>query len=56
MLQWIVTIGRPNLCQLVASLNRFGTYPRGRRLDLLYEVLGMLKQPLMSRLLLTPDQ
>ena len=36
ILQWMVTIGRLDIYQLVVSLNRFGVFPREGHLDLLY--------------------
>ena len=44
MLQWLVTICRPDLCNVVASLNRFGTCPRENHLDLAVRCFGYLKQ------------
>ena len=44
MLQWMVTIGRPDLCNLVSSLNRFGACPREYHLDLAVRAFGYVKQ------------
>ena len=44
MLQWLVTICRPDLCCLVSSLNRFGACPREKHLDLAVRAFGYLKQ------------
>ena len=44
MLQWLVTIGRPDLCQLVSSLNRFGACPRQTHLDLAIRAFGYIKR------------
>ena len=44
MLQWLVTISRPDLCHLVSSLNRFGACPRETHLDLAVRAFGYLKQ------------
>ena len=44
MLQWLVTICRPDLCNVVASLNRFGACPRETHLDLAIRTFGYLKQ------------
>ena len=44
MLQWLVTISRPDLCTLVSSLNRFGACPRESHLDLAVRAFGYLKQ------------
>ena len=44
MLQWLVTICRPDLCNVVASLNRFGACPRETHLDLAVRAFGYLKQ------------
>ena len=43
MLQWLVIIGRPELCQLVSSLNRFGACPREGHLDLAVRSFGYVK-------------
>ena len=43
MLQWMVTIGRPELCTLVSSLNRFGAAPREYHLDLAVRAFGYIK-------------
>ena len=43
MLQWLVTIGKPELCSTVASLNRFAAAPRQRHLELAIRVFGYLK-------------
>ena len=34
MLQWMITIGKPKISQLVSSLNCFDACPREGRLDL----------------------
>ena len=34
MLQYMVAIGKPELYQVVSSLNRFGEWPRESQLDL----------------------
>ena len=44
MLQWLVTIGCPDLCTLVSSLNRFGTCPREGHLELAICAFGYIKQ------------
>ena len=44
MLQWLVTICRPDLCNLVSSLNRFGACPRETHLNLAVRGFGYLKQ------------
>ena len=44
MLQWLVTICRPDLCNVVASLNRFGSCLRGNYLDIAVRCFGCLKQ------------
>ena len=44
MLQWMVTIGRPDLCNLVSSLNRFGACPREYHLELAVRAFGFVKQ------------
>ena len=43
MLQWMVIFGRPELYQLVSSLNRFGVYPREGHLDLTVRSCGYIK-------------
>ena len=43
MLQWLVTICRPDLCCLVSSLNRLGVCPREKHLDLAVRAFGYLK-------------
>ena len=43
MLQWMVIIGKPELCQLVSSLNRFGACLREGHLDLVVRYFGYLK-------------
>ena len=44
MIQWLVTIGRPDLTNAAASLSRFGACPREGHLDLALHVFGFLKQ------------
>lgn len=43
MLQWLVTIGRPDLCTVVSSLNRFGACPRQYHLELAVRCFGYIK-------------
>ena len=43
MLQWLVTISRPDLSCLVATLNRFGACPRQLYLDLALRGFGYLE-------------
>ena len=43
MLQWLHTIGRPELGPLLATLNRFGTAPRREHLNLAIRSFGYLK-------------
>ena len=43
MLQWIVTIGRPELSQLVASLNYFGACHKEAHLDLAVRAFRYIK-------------
>ena len=43
MLQWMVTVGQPDLSATVASLNRFGACPRERHLQLAIRVFGYVK-------------
>ena len=56
MLQWMVTTGKPEICQLVVSLNHFGAYPREGHLDLDVRDFGYVKQPSTRKLLFTPGQ
>ena len=42
MLQWLVTIGRPDLCHLVSSLNHFGAFPCQYHLDLAICAFGYI--------------
>ena len=44
MLQWLMSIGRPDLSQVVASLNRFGAAPREGHLELAIRAFGYIKQ------------
>ena len=44
MLQWLMAIGRPDLSQVVACLNRFGAAPREYHLDLAVRCFGFIKQ------------
>ena len=43
MLQWMLTIGKPEISQLVSSLNRFGAYSRNGHLDLAVRSFGYIK-------------
>jgi len=43
MIQWLCTIGRPDLCHAAASLSRFGACPREGHLDLALHVFGYIK-------------
>ena len=43
MLQWLVTIGRPDLCHANASLSRFGACLRETHLSLALHVFGYIK-------------
>ena len=43
MLQWMVNIGKPELCQKVSSLNRFGACSREVHLDLAVRWFGYIK-------------
>jgi len=44
MAQCLVTIGRPDLCHSVSSLNRFGSCPREGHLRLALRMFGYLKK------------
>ena len=46
ILQWMVIIGKPELCQLVACLNRFGACPREAHLELAGCSFGYVKATL----------
>ena len=50
MLQWMVTIGKPELCQLVSCLNRFGACPREAHLDLAVRSFGYIKTTLHKQI------
>ena len=50
MLQWMVTIDRPELCQLVAFLNYFGECSRERNLDLVVQAFGYIKTILNKKI------
>ena len=43
MLQWMVTIGKPELTTCVSSLNRFGSNPREYHLELIVRAFGYVK-------------
>ena len=43
MLQWLVTIGRSDLCHALTSLNRFGACSREYHLDLAMHIFRYLK-------------
>ena len=43
ILQWIVTIGKPEIYQAVSSLNHFGVCPREGHLDLTVRCFGYVK-------------
>ena len=43
ILQCMVTVGKPKLSATVASLNRFGVFPRERNLQLAVRVCGYIK-------------
>ena len=43
MLQWMVTIGRSELCQVFSSLTLFGVCPREVHLDLVVRCFGYVK-------------
>ena len=43
MLRWMLTIGKPEISQLVSSLNRFGACPREGHLDLTVRSFGYIK-------------
>ena len=43
MLQWMVTIGKSELCQVVSSSKYFGSCPREGHLDLAVRCFGYVK-------------
>ena len=43
MLQWLITIGKPELCPAVACFNRFAASPRCQHLELTLQVFGHVK-------------
>ena len=43
MLQWLLTLSKPKLSPAMASLNRFGTCPRQRHLELAIRVFSYVK-------------
>ena len=51
MLQWLMIIGRPELCQLVPSLNRFGDCPREGHQDLAVHSFRYIKTTLNKQVL-----
>ena len=50
MLQWMVTIGKPELCQVVSSLNCFGACPREGHLDLAVRCFGYVKTAINKKI------
>lgn len=44
MAQWLVTIGRPDICFATSSLSRFGAAPREYHLKLAKQIFGYLKK------------
>lgn len=46
MLQWLMSIGRPDLSPLVSSLNRYGACPREGHLQLAIRAFGFVKTTL----------
>ena len=46
MIQWLVFIGKPDLCHALTSLNRFGACLREYHLELTVHIFGYLKQVL----------
>ena len=46
----MVTIGRPELCQLFASLNHFGVCPREGHLNLSVQTFGYVKTTLNKQI------
>ena len=43
MLQWMITFDKPEISQLVSSLNRVGACPREGHLDLAVRFFGYIK-------------
>ena len=56
MLQWMLTIGKPELCQVFSSLSRFGAFPREVYLDLAVRYVVMLKLLSTRKLILNQGQ
>lgn len=50
MAQWLVTIGRPDICFSVSSLSRFNACPREMHLSLALHIYGSLKKSLDKRI------
>ena len=50
MLQWMVILGKSNICQLVSSLNRFGAYPREGHLNLAVSSFGYVKTTINTQI------
>jgi hypothetical protein len=53
-LQWLLTIGRLDLAQVVSSLNRFGSCPREYHLDLVIRVFGYVKTTINKCIAIDP--
>ncbi len=54
MMQWMETIGRPDLAFACSSLNRFGACPREKHLDMALHVFGYLKRFPDKRIAIDP--
>ena len=50
MLHWMVTAGKPELCQLVSSMSRVGAYPRQDNSDLAVRSFGYVKTTLNNQI------
>ena len=50
MLQWMLTIGKPEISQLVSSLNHFGACPREDHLDLAIRSFGYIKTTMYKQI------
>ena len=54
MLQWLQSIGRPDLSTLVSSLNRFGACPREGHLQLAIRAFGFVKYTMNEQIAIDP--
>ena len=52
ILQWMVTIGKPELCQAVSFLNHFGAFPREGHLDLVFRYFGYMETTINNKIII----